>query len=119
MGNVLTDEYTCIGVWIRIMKDVAQHLMLLNAVMAMALKNGSNRESVARSMKVMEHEWVVDICPAEGLAEEGRRGMTFPVVEPVMTSWCDEALTRLDDGLELCRTRELEIAYHTVELFSR
>ena len=47
----------------------AQQLMLLNAVMALALKNGSNRESVARSMKVMEHEWVVDICPAEGLAD--------------------------------------------------
>ena len=55
------------------MKDVAQHLMLLNAVMAMALKNGSNRESVARSMKVMEHEWVAEICRSEALAEEGRR----------------------------------------------
>ena len=47
-------------------------------------------------MKVMEHEWVVEIHIAEALAEEGRRGMTFPVVEPVMTSWFDEALTRLD-----------------------
>ena len=67
----------------------------------------------------MEHEWVAEIYIAEGLAEEGRRGMALPVVEPVETSWFDEALTRLDDGLELCRTRELEIAYHTVELFSR
>ena len=29
-----------------------------NLAEALALKNGSNRESVARSMKVMEHEWV-------------------------------------------------------------
>ena len=42
-----------------------------------------NRESVARSMKVMEHEWVVEIRIVEAVAEEGRRGMTFPVVEPV------------------------------------
>ena len=41
------------------------------------------RESVARSMKVMEHEWVVEIRIVEAVAEEGRRGMTFPVVEPV------------------------------------
>ena len=67
--------------------------MLLNAVMALALKNGRNRESVARSMKVMEHEWVVDICMSEAFAEEGRRGMALSVVEPVAYS--------IDDGPEL------------------
>ena len=50
--------------------------MLLNAVMALALKNGRNRESVARSLKVMEHEWVVSSRCEELARYITRRGLT-------------------------------------------
>ena len=48
----------------------------------------------------MEHEWVVEIHIAEALAEEGRRGVTFPVVEPV------DACSVLAFRLSLARTVE-------------